>query len=81
MRASLPCEGLLKLDPHAQAAAQDKIQIITRVLKAMRTVIIIIFAIVIGLAFHLMAIGDSRATAPVGAPVTSPAQEEIPWPS
>jgi hypothetical protein len=47
----------------------------------MRTVLIIIFAIVIGLAFHLMAIGDSRATAPVGASVTSPAQEEIPWPS
>jgi len=44
----------------------------------MRTSIVLLCAFAIGLALHLLVEADHRPAPPRGAPITSPAQTDIP---
>ena len=44
----------------------------------MRTSIVLLCAVAFGLALNLLAVANNRPTPPRGAPITSPAQQDIP---
>jgi hypothetical protein len=45
----------------------------------MRISIVLLCAVAIGLALHLLAVTSHRPTLQRGAPITSPAQQDIPF--